>query len=580
MAQGLQLSTLMSGADQALRFDAAAAEAGAESGGGNAFGELLSGMAPSTGDKASTPGGKMQSGAMRQLPAGISLLSGISQALAAAKAADAGTEPLTDDTGLPLGGQSGDIALEDADAETILLTASLLGQIALKDKVPADSDSKANDAQLSALLQTQSENTTTGADGETETNAETDGGIAATLSAKQQAAVSAVAEEAKPQSSATEADPDADAAQSAAATRAEPEADSAQSAADKAGNPAAILNAGAATADSAADTGTAAGAKAMPPELSANAVTEQSTQQPAQHSSQQSNDQSKAQDNEQSAGFNTAAQQQAAALKPEAVVGDKVKADAAVNPADKNNLTGKDAATAAGAEGGAKPQTGSGADKHNTEQQHQQRNPAAQAVTDSQLLAQDNNMALKAVPEQAGAQRSEAAFSHTLQAAEQRQQATLQKTAAKAPAEQLKQSLNLLQQDAAGQLRERVSLMVRQNIQVAEIRLDPAGLGQMQIKIDMQQDQASVQFIVQQPQAKELLEQQLPRLREMLQQQGIALSEGNVQQQTQQQQERQLARDNNSGGGAQQGAADEGGPMAGAVEVTAVVSERLVDYYA
>jgi flagellar hook-length control protein FliK len=541
MAQGLQLSTLMSGADQALRFDAATAEAGAESGGGNAFGELLSGMAPSTGDKASTAGGKMQSGAMRQLPAGISLLSGISQALAAAKAAD--TDPLTDD------GQSGDITLEDADAETILLTASLLGQIALKDKAPADGDNKATDAQLSALLQKQSENSA-GAETEADTaaNAATDDGAAAALTAKQQAALSAVGQEAK----------------QLPANGTEPEA-------DKAGNPAAILNAGAATADSATDTGTAAEAKAVPSELNAKAGAEQSTQQSAQHSMQQSN----AQDNEQSVGQNAAAQQQAATLKPDAVVGDKVKADTA----DKNNLIGKDAATVT-AESNAKPQTGSGADKHNAEQQHQQRNPAAQAVSDSQLLAQDNNLAPKAVPEQAGTQRNEAAFSHTLQAAEQRQQATLQKTAAKAPAEQLKQSLNLLQQDAAGQLRERVSLMVRQNIQVAEIRLDPAGLGQMQIKIDMQQDQASVQFIVQQPQAKELLEQQLPRLREMLQQQGIALSEGNVQQQTQQQQERQLARENNSGGGAPKGAADEGGTMAGAVEVTAVVSERLVDYYA
>lgn len=548
MAQGLQLSTLMSGADQALRFDAATAEAGAESGGGNAFGELLSGMAPSTGDKASTAGGKMQSGAMRQLPAGISLLSGISQALAASKAAD--TDPLTDD------GQSGEIALEDADAETILLTASLLGQIALKDKAPADGDNKATDAQLSALLQTQNENSA-GAETEADTaaNAATDDGTAAALTAKQQAALSAVGQEAK----------------QLPANGTEPEADAAQSAADKAGNPAAILNAGAATADSAADTGTAAEAKAVPLELNAKAGAEQSTQQPAQHSMQQSN----AQDNEQSAGQNAAAQQQAATLKPDAVVGDKVKADTA----DKNNLTGKEAATAT-AESNAKLQAGSGADKHNAEQQHQQRNPAAQAVSDSQLLAQDNNLVPKAVPEQAGTPRNEAAFSHTLQAAEQRQQATLQKTAAKAPAEQLKQSLNLLQQDAAGQLRERVSLMVRQNIQVAEIRLDPAGLGQMQIKIDMQQDQASVQFIVQQPQAKELLEQQLPRLREMLQQQGIALSEGNVQQQTQQQQERQLARENNSGGGAPKGAADEGGTMAGAVEVTAVVSDRLVDYYA
>ena len=152
-------------------------------------------------------------------------------------------------------------------------------------------------------------------------------------------------------------------------------------------------------------------------------------------------------------------------------------------------------------------------------------------------------------------------------------------------AEQLKQRLNLQHQDAAGQLRERVNLMLRQNIQVAEIRLDPVGLGQMQIKVDMQQDQAQVQFVVQQPQAKELLEQQMPRLREMLQQQGITLSEGNVQQQSQsQQQERQLAQQDSDGRGQnrQQAAnTDEHGTEQGStVQLKVPVSDRMVDYYA
>lgn len=136
--------------------------------------------------------------------------------------------------------------------------------------------------------------------------------------------------------------------------------------------------------------------------------------------------------------------------------------------------------------------------------------------------------------------------------------------------------LNLQQQDAAGQLRERVQLMVRQNIQVAEIRLDPAELGQMQIRINLQQEQASVQFIVQQQQAKELLEQQMPRLRDMLQQQGIQLGEGQVQQQSRQQQDAE-----------QRQRANAEGPL-GTLEdeVTARQqldvkhSERLVDYYA
>lgn len=136
--------------------------------------------------------------------------------------------------------------------------------------------------------------------------------------------------------------------------------------------------------------------------------------------------------------------------------------------------------------------------------------------------------------------------------------------------------LNLQQQDAAGQLRERVQVMVRQNIQVAEIRLDPAELGQMQIRINLQQEQASVQFIVQQQQAKELLEQQMPRLREMLQQQGIQLGEGQVQQQAKQHTQDERGQRSQ----ASERAEDE--PATGAItqQIKVPLSERLVDYYA
>ncbi|WP_423187049.1 flagellar hook-length control protein FliK [Alishewanella sp. d11] len=144
-------------------------------------------------------------------------------------------------------------------------------------------------------------------------------------------------------------------------------------------------------------------------------------------------------------------------------------------------------------------------------------------------------------------------------------------------AAQLKQ-LNLQQQDAAGQLRERVQLMVRQNIQVAEIRLDPAELGLMQIKINLQQEQASVQFIVQQQHAKELLEQQMPRLRELLQQQGMQLGEGQVQQQNRD--DRQAAGQQSGNSKQQQGASADLDDNPQAISVQIKQSERLVDYYA
>uniref|UniRef100_A0A486XVS7 Flagellar hook-length control protein FliK n=1 Tax=Rheinheimera sp. BAL341 TaxID=1708203 RepID=A0A486XVS7_9GAMM len=229
-----------------------------------------------------------------------------------------------------------------------------------------------------------------------------------------------------------------------------------------------------------------------------------------------------------------------------------------------------------------------GSSQHNSGQPGGSQQVMAQQLnheqTMQQLVSADSNQpaAGKGVTEPSAVPRPESMFGQSLHTSMQRQKtAQLEKAHVKTSSEQLQQSLNLLQQDAATNLRERVSLMVRQNIQVAEIRLDPAGLGQMQIKIDMQQEQASVQFIVQQPQAKELLEQQLPRLRELLQQQGIQLTEGQVQQQSQQQ-ERQMAQRNNHSGAQASGSAVDGGDdnPTGAVAVKVVHSERLVDYYA
>ena len=148
----------------------------------------------------------------------------------------------------------------------------------------------------------------------------------------------------------------------------------------------------------------------------------------------------------------------------------------------------------------------------------------------------------------------------------------------KSVTEHLKQ-VNLLSQDAAGQLKERLNLMVRQNIQVAEIRLDPADLGQMQIRVNLQQEQASVQFIVQQQHAKELLEQQMPRLREMLQQQGIQLGEGQVQQQRQGDSQTGSQR-NGSAGTGQQISEPHLDEQATALQLDVKLSERIVDYYA
>ncbi|WP_445425133.1 flagellar hook-length control protein FliK [Alishewanella sp. HL-SH06] len=222
----------------------------------------------------------------------------------------------------------------------------------------------------------------------------------------------------------------------------------------------------------------------------------------------------------------------------------------------------------------------------NSEQQHeqsgQQRQDARQFATvnlEVSLAQQANN-----VPVASSSSPTASELANNMLRAEGFAGALEQQTRAnqsKAPVATLPTSMQQLQlqQDAAGQLRERVQIMVRQNIQVADIRLDPAELGQMQIRVNLQQEQASVQFIVQQANAKELLEQQMPRLRELLQQQGIQLGEGQVQQQSRQ--DRQSA-DSGSQQGQGQGSAlfdDIDGPVQErSVEVQH--SERIVDYYA
>ncbi|WP_427982208.1 flagellar hook-length control protein FliK [Agarivorans sp.] len=94
--------------------------------------------------------------------------------------------------------------------------------------------------------------------------------------------------------------------------------------------------------------------------------------------------------------------------------------------------------------------------------------------------------------------------------------------------------LNPAHYQAPAELNQRVQYMLSQGMQKAEIRLDPAELGSMHVRLQMNQDQqVTVHIQVQNPQAKEALEQTMPRLREMLQQQGIELGQNQVSQQQQ-----------------------------------------------
>ena len=102
---------------------------------------------------------------------------------------------------------------------------------------------------------------------------------------------------------------------------------------------------------------------------------------------------------------------------------------------------------------------------------------------------------------------------------------------------------------AGEQVAERIQMMLSKNLKNIDIRLDPPELGRMQIRMNMNGDNATVHFTVANQQARDIVEQAMPRLREMLAQQGMQLGESSVQQQASGQQQGRYATGNDTGTG-------------------------------
>lgn len=79
---------------------------------------------------------------------------------------------------------------------------------------------------------------------------------------------------------------------------------------------------------------------------------------------------------------------------------------------------------------------------------------------------------------------------------------------------------------------ERLQWMVNNNIQSAEIRLDPPELGSVDVKIVIHKDTAQVNFITHHAQTRDAVEQAMPRLREMFGETGLSLGDVNVSQES------------------------------------------------
>lgn len=74
----------------------------------------------------------------------------------------------------------------------------------------------------------------------------------------------------------------------------------------------------------------------------------------------------------------------------------------------------------------------------------------------------------------------------------------------------------------------RVVWMAREGVQQAELRLNPAHLGPVEVRLSMQNDQTNVTFIASNAAARDALEQALPRLRESFTENGLALNHAEV----------------------------------------------------
>ena len=108
----------------------------------------------------------------------------------------------------------------------------------------------------------------------------------------------------------------------------------------------------------------------------------------------------------------------------------------------------------------------------------------------------------------------------------------------------LEQPLDLQSKQVASAVGERVMMMISQGKQEVQIRLDPAELGSMFVKVHIQQDQVQLNIQTQALMSKDIIEQNMPRLREQLSQQGIQLGEANVEQQSQQSQQQNQQNNN------------------------------------
>ncbi len=131
----------------------------------------------------------------------------------------------------------------------------------------------------------------------------------------------------------------------------------------------------------------------------------------------------------------------------------------------------------------------------------------------------------------------------------------------------------------------RVKWMVNSQVQSAELKMNPAHLGPVEVKISVQNDQTTIHFTAQNGAVREALDSAMPRLREMLGDNGVNLADVDVSDQSfaQQQQASEEEREAMDGHGNLGDGRDDGLEPEGSTEMEEgemMLSSRMVDYYA
>ncbi|MCF6323180.1 MAG: flagellar hook-length control protein FliK [Gammaproteobacteria bacterium] len=136
----------------------------------------------------------------------------------------------------------------------------------------------------------------------------------------------------------------------------------------------------------------------------------------------------------------------------------------------------------------------------------------------------------------------------------------------------------------AGEVGSRVKWMVSSQVQSAELKMNPASLGPIEVKISVQNDQTTIHFTAQNGAVRDALDTAMPKLREMLADSGVNLSDVDVSDQSFAQQQR--ASEQEQRGPGDEHTANKRDDGSGIDDVTdseqdeMMLSSRIVDYYA